>query len=83
MNLLSIIAITPNLSMTVSSIDINPDDPVESPCIRLCTLDDDDVCIGCFRSIGEICAWGGALNEERRRILAAANARRRAHDRRA
>ena len=50
--------------------------PVESPCIDLCTLDDDDICVGCFRSIDEICAWTGAADEQRRSILQAATSRR-------
>jgi predicted Fe-S protein YdhL (DUF1289 family) len=49
---------------------------VESPCIDLCTLDDDDICVGCFRSIDEICAWAGAADEQRRVILQAAAGRR-------
>ena len=49
---------------------------VESPCIRNCTLDDDDICLGCFRSLDEICAWGGASNEQRREMLELAIARR-------
>ena len=49
---------------------------VESPCIRLCTLDDDDICVGCHRSIDEICAWGSAGEAERRDILKAAETRR-------
>lgn len=49
---------------------------VESPCIRHCTLDDDDICLGCFRSIDDICAWGGADNRERRQILERAAKRR-------
>lgn len=49
---------------------------VESPCVRKCTLDDDDICIGCFRSIDEICTWGAAGNEQRREILQQAAARR-------
>ena len=50
--------------------------PVESPCIRKCTLDDNDICVGCFRSIDEICAWGSASPECRREILARALERR-------
>jgi hypothetical protein len=49
---------------------------VASPCIRHCTLDDDDICVGCFRRIDEICAWGGASNEQRRIILELAADRR-------
>ncbi|MEM7564962.1 MAG: DUF1289 domain-containing protein [Pseudomonadota bacterium] len=44
---------------------------VASPCIRHCTLDQDDVCLGCHRTIDEICAWGGANDDERRSILKA------------
>jgi predicted Fe-S protein YdhL (DUF1289 family) len=42
---------------------------VSSPCIRNCCLDDDDICLGCFRSLEEITAWGGASDRLRRRIL--------------
>ena len=37
---------------------------VESPCVRLCTLGHDNVCVGCFRSLEEICAWGTASADE-------------------
>ena len=43
--------------------------PVASPCIRNCCLDDDDICLGCHRSVTEIIAWGDAGNVERRAIL--------------
>lgn len=28
-----------------------------SPCIRKCTLDADDICMGCYRSLREILDW--------------------------
>ncbi len=43
---------------------------VSSPCIRACCLDDDDVCLGCFRSLDEITAWGTMSDDERLRCLA-------------
>ena len=43
--------------------------PVESPCVRKCTLGQDDICSGCFRSIDEICAWADASDDQRRDIL--------------
>ena len=49
---------------------------VESPCVRKCTLDENDICVGCFRSLDEICAWGGASNNQRREMLELAAARR-------
>ncbi len=56
---------------------------VESPCVRHCTLDDNDICLGCFRSIDEICAWGAASNEKRLEFLEQAAARRSRASRRA
>ena len=56
---------------------------VESPCVRKCTLDQDDICIGCFRSIDEICAWGSASNSRRSEILQLAATRRERNNRRA
>lgn len=38
---------------------------VRSPCVDICALDDDDVCIGCYRSGDEISAWGKMSNEEK------------------
>ena len=49
---------------------------VASPCIRKCTLDDDDICVGCFRSMDEIYAWGGASDVQRLEILELATGRR-------
>ena len=69
--------------MATSSTDLAEQFAVESPCIRLCTLDDDDICVGCFRSMAEICAWGSAADDERRQILAAIELRRKATTRRA
>jgi len=63
--------------------DCDAKEPVESPCIRLCTLDDQDICLGCFRSMAEICAWSRASNDERRQIVAASELRRSASRQRA
>ena len=42
---------------------------IESPCVRNCCLDENDICMGCYRSVVEIIAWGTASNEERTMIL--------------
>lgn len=44
-------------------------DVVLSPCISVCALDEDDVCIGCFRSAKEIGEWGRVDNNGKREIL--------------
>jgi hypothetical protein len=56
--------------------------PVASPCVRNCCLDDEDVCLGCHRSVEEIMAWGMAGNAERRAILQRAAERAEARRRR-
>lgn len=43
-----------------------------SPCISICALDADDVCVGCYRSAQEITRWSVADNTERRQILVSA-----------
>jgi predicted Fe-S protein YdhL (DUF1289 family) len=46
-----------------------PEKPIRSPCISVCTLDEDDVCIGCFRSMDEITGWMGMNREQRLECL--------------
>ncbi|ELH0845081.1 TPA: DUF1289 domain-containing protein [Vibrio cholerae] len=41
----------------------------KSPCVRHCCLDDKDICIGCGRTLDEICRWGSATNSEKQDIL--------------
>lgn len=43
--------------------------PVNSPCISLCTLDENDVCVGCFRAVNEITQWLRMDNQQRRVVL--------------
>ncbi len=35
-----------------------PERPL-SPCTSVCTLGDDDVCVGCARTLDEIVRWSG------------------------
>ncbi|MDX1451634.1 MAG: DUF1289 domain-containing protein [Oleiphilaceae bacterium] len=49
---------------------------IESPCIRQCCLDDQDICMGCYRHVDEICAWQSYDATTRARILAIAEKRR-------
>jgi uncharacterized protein len=51
------------------------DGAAPSPCIRNCCLDDDDTCLGCFRSLEEIKEWGVA--DAQRRLVILGNARQR------
>jgi uncharacterized protein len=51
---------------------------VESPCIKVCVLDAQSVCVGCGRSLEEIGSWSGASPDEQREICQKAAQRRRA-----
>jgi predicted Fe-S protein YdhL (DUF1289 family) len=51
---------------------------VPSPCVRNCCLDGDDVCLGCYRHVDEIIAWGSASDEEKLEVLGRCRARYRA-----
>lgn len=46
-----------------------PERPVMSPCVNICALDEQDICTGCQRTVGEITRWGRMDNDERRRVL--------------
>jgi len=41
----------------------------DSPCVRNCCLNEQDVCVGCFRSIDEIMSWSASNTQEKIAIL--------------
>ena len=43
--------------------------PVRSPCVDICALDENDMCLGCQRTAEEIGHWGRMDNAERREVL--------------
>jgi predicted Fe-S protein YdhL (DUF1289 family) len=43
---------------------------IETPCVRLCTLDQRDICVGCKRTRNEIMRWRAMSDAERRQIMA-------------
>ena len=44
---------------------------VPSPCISLCRMDaSSGLCIGCFRTLDEICHWSGASLPAKRQVWA-------------
>ncbi len=47
-----------------------------SPCVSVCVLDENDICLGCYRSAEEITDWFMASAEEKRAIIRRANQRR-------
>ncbi len=45
------------------------DQTVPSPCIAVCTLDDDDLCVGCLRHVDEIREWMIMTREQKLAVL--------------
>jgi len=37
--------------------------------VSICALDEDDICVGCFRTGGEISIWGLLSNDEKREVF--------------
>ena len=50
--------------------------PVPSPCIDVCRLDAQGLCVGCRRTMREISEWPNANDARRREILSALKERR-------
>ncbi len=48
---------------------------VASPCINICRLDAQGLCVGCRRTLSEIAEWSAASDARRREILSALEAR--------
>lgn len=51
------------------------DNEPDSPCNGTCTLNRQNVCEGCFRTIHEVVRWGQAKESEKQAILARAKER--------
>lgn len=41
----------------------------QSPCISICTLDEEDMCMGCLRTLDEIVDWTMLSDDEKRSVL--------------
>lgn len=52
--------------------DVEP----QSPCISVCVLDENDICMGCYRSADEVTDWFMTTADEKRAILERAQQRR-------
>jgi len=42
---------------------------IDSPCIRQCCLNSDDICLGCFRALDDITQWAYYSNPEKQHAL--------------
>ena len=50
-------------------------DVVLSPCVGVCALNENDVCIGCYRSGNEIREWNGYSNQDKQEVLTSCDKR--------
>lgn len=48
---------------------------IQSPCNKICTLNAEDVCVGCGRSRAEIGGWTQFDDAAKKRVIAAAKER--------
>lgn len=53
-----------------------PSIKVETPCVKICIIDDDGLCVGCARTLDEIAGWGTFSNERRQAVMMALPLRR-------
>ena len=47
----------------------NQYDEVRSPCVSICALDEEDVCVGFYRSGDEITRWSQMPTDEKRAVM--------------
>mgnify|MGYP000468061689 FL=1 len=50
-----------------------------SPCVRNCCLNEQDICLGCFRSLEEIRQWNASAEKAKARVLVLSQARKKAY----
>jgi hypothetical protein len=51
--------------------------PITTPCVKVCAVDGESgLCLGCYRTLGEIAGWTRLSEAERAQITAALPARR-------
>jgi len=53
---------------------------IKNPCIHVCTLDENKVCIGCYRTLDEIRGWFGMSDEQKLKVIENTEKRRRERD---
>jgi len=44
-------------------------DPPLTPCVGICRMGEDGLCVGCRRTLGEIARWSTMSDEERRHCM--------------
>ena len=48
-----------------------PPRPIATPCVQVCMVDGESgLCLGCFRTLGEIASWARLTDDQRSTLLA-------------
>jgi predicted Fe-S protein YdhL (DUF1289 family) len=42
---------------------------IDSPCLKKCELDENNVCLGCFRTFDDMCCWHNSNDDEKIKML--------------
>jgi len=42
---------------------------IEKPCNQKCYINDDDICLGCYRTLSDILAWKKINLEQKKEVL--------------
>jgi hypothetical protein len=54
-----------------------PPKPIATPCVQVCIVDGETgLCLGCYRTLGEVARWSMLAEAERDEIMATLPARR-------
>jgi len=56
------------------------DNKIVSPCVRNCCLNEQDICLGCFRHLDEITGWMAMTEQEQLATLALCKQRKIKHN---
>lgn len=52
-----------------TAVNAENETSVDSPCIRNCCLDSQDICVGCFRHLEEITQWRELSSQQKLAVL--------------
>ncbi|WP_292041937.1 MULTISPECIES: DUF1289 domain-containing protein [unclassified Brevundimonas] len=54
----------------MSDLRPSPPRPISSPCVMVCAVDGaSGLCLGCYRTLGEIAEWSRMGEENRQKIM--------------
>ena len=49
---------------------------INEPCIKKCSLNEDEICLGCFRTFKDMCMWNKSSIEDKKIMLQKAEMRK-------